>query len=123
MEADAKVSLVNLGAENHIFGRRKINRGHAKAVEIAPESDVRTLVGKGKAFSVLYIHLLRPKGTVKTECFINIVNGDHRIVSLPCAEMARSFLFWHKFRLVITNLYKGLYRKNSVKSSVLQRDG
>ena len=40
MEADAKVSLVNLGAENHIFGRRKINRGHTKAVEIAPESDV-----------------------------------------------------------------------------------
>ena len=40
MEADAKVSLLNLGAENHIFRRRKIHRSHAKAMEISPEPDV-----------------------------------------------------------------------------------
>ena len=40
MEADAKVSLLNLGAENRIFGRRKINRSYAKAMEISPEPDV-----------------------------------------------------------------------------------
>ena len=40
MEANAKVSLVNLGAENHIFGRRKIYRSHAKAVEISPKPDI-----------------------------------------------------------------------------------
>lgn len=96
MEADAKVSLLNLGAENRIFGRRKINRSYAKAMEISPEPDV-LVVGKGETGSVSYIHLLRPKGTVKTECFIDIAYGDHRIISLPCAEMAHGFLFWHEF--------------------------